>query len=52
MSEHSVEIREFVTRDLIAYGLTPARAEELIAQAEQFGTALKERADRVGGLID
>ncbi|MFD6517332.1 hypothetical protein [Rhodococcus sp. NPDC060176] len=35
----SPDIRHLVVQDLIAYGLTPQQADELITKAEEHGTA-------------
>ncbi|UUE23828.1 hypothetical protein LRQ08_21620 [Rhodococcus qingshengii] len=41
MSKRSPDIRHLLVRDLIAYGLTPTQADELITKAEEIGTAAK-----------
>lgn len=38
-SKRSPDIRHLLVRDLIAYGLTPAQADELITKAEELGAA-------------
>lgn len=44
MSKRSPDIRHLLARDLIAYGLTPTQADELITQAEEHAAKPSEES--------